>query len=194
MEQRPNHQEVHFLNNSYNFFLDIFDEINEEEFWSKDSYYRLSRTKDAFLTYSEILEYEPIGWFLDALKKTRPPMEAELSKEVCLFVRNLLIHFPFFKSWEEVKFTKGLINWSNPGRSIDKFMVKYIGHEEVKYRIWNQAKKTMTYVSIKFPISYGDKTEVFLRDFMAEKEGIRFLLSLMHRVLMSQVESINIKG
>jgi hypothetical protein len=193
MEQRPNKQEIQFLSVSYNFFLDVFDEIGSDEFWRKNPYYRLSRIKDAFLTYSEVLEYEPIGWFLDALKKSRPPMEAELSKEFCLFVRNLLIHFPFFKAWDEVKFTKGLINWSKPGRTIDKFMSKYCGHAEVKYRMWNGATKTMTYVSIRFPATYEDATEVSLADFMPEKEGMAFVFSLMHRVLMSQVENITPK-
>lgn len=191
MDKRPNEQEIEFLTASYNFFLDIFEEVRGEDFWGNVPYYRLSRVKDAFLTYSEVLEYKPVGWFLDDLKQSRPPMEAELSKDFCLFVRNLLIHFPFFKSWDEVSFTKALINWSVPGRSIDKFMSKYCGHDEVKYRMWNPSRKEMTYITVKFPATYDDSTKIFLRDFMPEKEGTLFAFSLMHSVLMSQVESIS---
>jgi hypothetical protein len=140
-ELRPNPQEVEFLNHSYNFFFDIKEEISQEAFWLKDPYYRFNRIRDAFLVYSEILEYEPIKWFLESLMKMRPPMEAELSREFCLFIRNLLIHFPFFKSWDDVKFSKLLINWSKPGQSIDRFVAKFCAHTEVKYRMWNIQKK-----------------------------------------------------
>ncbi|MFA5643136.1 MAG: hypothetical protein WC949_01065 [Candidatus Paceibacterota bacterium] len=192
MEKRPNDQEVYFLNQSYNFFLDIHEEIMDKSFWGKDSYYRFNRIKDAILVYSEILEYEPIGWFLTVLKKFRPPMEAELSSEYLLFIRNLLIHFPLFKSWDEVKFTKQTINWSKPGRSIDKFLLRFSEHAPVKYRIWNHKDKTMVYVSINFP-RYEDNTDIYLKSFMPEKEGVLFSISLIHRVLMSQVESIESK-
>lgn len=190
MSRRPNPQEIEFLNKSYNAFLDIHDEVIQDSFWSKDNYHRLSKVRDAILVYSEILEYEPIGWFLEALKKVRPPMEAELSKEYLLFIRNIFVHFPFFTSWDEIKFTKTLVNWSKPGKSIDKFLSQFAGHKEVKYRMWNPKDKTMTYVSIKFPSRYDENIEIHLKEFMPEKEGVLFIMSLMHQVLMSQVESI----
>jgi hypothetical protein len=189
--ERPNNAEMLFLSYSYDFFLDIHEEASTEEFWQQNSYYRFSRFRDALLVYSEILEYKPIGWFIEAIKKLRPPMEAELSKEFLLFVRNLLTHFPFFKAWNEVRFTKQLINWSKPGRTIDKFLTRFAGHEQVKYRVWNTKKKEMLYLPITFPQAYTDETEIKLSDFVPEREGIMFSLSLMYRVLMSQVESIN---
>jgi hypothetical protein len=188
--KKPNDSEFYFLNYSYNFFLDILEETRGESFWQKDPYYRLNRTRDAFLIYSEILEYEPVGWFLEALKTNRPPMEAEMSKEFLLFVRNLLIHFPFFKSWDEVKFTKDLINWSKPGKSIDKFLSRFTGHEEFKCRVWNPEKKVMTYISVNFPSVYTKDSEIYLKNLLPEKEGIIFFMSLMWNVLSSQVDSI----
>lgn len=189
MEKKPNPQEIDFLKKSYNFFLDIYEEIWDDPFWEKDPYYRLSRIKDALLTYSEILEYEPIGWFLDELRKLRPQIETEISKEYILFLRNLLIHFPFFISWNEIKFSRLLINWSVPGRSIDKFLKAFAGHPEIKYRIWMPKLKKMIYVTIKFPTKYNDD-EILLCDLVTEREGIIFLMSIMHRVIMSQVEDI----
>lgn len=190
MNLRPNDKEKVFLNKSYNSFLDIHEEITQDAFWNKNPYYRLSRVRDAILIYSEILDYEPIGWFLETLKKSRPPMEAELSKDYLLFIRNIFVHFPFFKSWDEIRFTKSIINWSKSGQSIDRFLSRFAGHKEVKYRMWNPKDKTMTYISINFPVSYDENTEIQLNKFMPEKEGILFVMSLMYRVLMSQVESI----
>lgn len=178
MDLRPNKPEFSFLNLGYNFFYDLYDEITEESFWKKDPYYRFSKIKDCFLIYSEILEYEPIGWFLEALKKLRPSMEAELVKEFFLFLRNLLIHFPFFNSWNDVYFDKQLINWSNPGKSIDQFLSRFVGHEQVKYRMWSPESKTMTYVAINFPVLYDESSKIFLKDMLPEKEGL--ILSLFH--------------
>lgn len=187
--KRPNKQEIDFLTKAYSFFYDICEEMREESFWQKDSYYRFSRVRDAFLVYSEVLEYEPIGWFLETLKKTRPPMEAELSREFFLFIRNLLIHFPFFKNWDDVVFTKGLINWSKPGRTIDKFLSQFAGHSFVKYRVWDPQNKKFEYVTISFPNVYGDGIEIKLRNFMPEREGMIFSMSLMRVVLDSQVDT-----
>jgi hypothetical protein len=189
-EQRPNKNEILFLNHSYDFFLDIYKEIFDKTFWENNSYYRFNRIRDAFLVYSEVLDYQPVDSFLESLKKVRPPMEAELSKDYLLFIRNLLIHFPFYKSWDDIKFTKELINWSEPGKTIDKFLSKYAGHSEVKYRMWNFKTKDFTYVSINFHPLYIENIEIKLIDFMPEKEGILFVMSLMHHVLMSQVETI----
>lgn len=187
---KPAPHELLFLNKAYNSFLDVYEEVTKDSFWNQNSYYRLSKVRDAIQIYSEILEYEPISWFLEALKKLRPPMEAELSKEYLLFIRNIFVHFPLFTSWDEIEFTKDLVNWAKPGRSIDKFLNQFAGHKGIKYRMWNPKNKTMTYMSINFPPRYEEGTEIRLREFMPEREGVLFVMSLMHRVLMSQVESI----
>ncbi len=189
-EPRPNSQEILFLNHAYNFFLDIYNEMGTPSFWEKDAYYRFNKIKDAFLVYSEVLEYEPIGTFIEVIRKFRPPMEAELSSDFLLFIRNLLIHFPFFNSWDEVKFSKALVNWSKPGRSIDKFVTTFGGRKEVKYRAFSHKTETFTYITINFPAGYEENKEVALKDFMPEKDGALFTMSLMHRVLMSQVEEM----
>lgn len=187
---RPNSGEILFLKKSYNAFLDIHEEINDSVFWGKDPYYRISKIRDAILIYSEILEYEPVGWFLIALKKLRPPIEAELSKEYLLFIRNIFTHFPLFKSWDEIILTKEIINWSKPGLSIDRFLTRFAGHEEIKYRMWSYKNKAMTYTSINFPASYNQNSEIRLNEFMPEKEGVPFVFSLMYQVLMSQVQNV----
>ncbi len=187
MDTKPTPKEVEFLKKAYNFFYDIFDEVFDDSFWVKDPYYRFSRIRDAFLVYSELLEYEPIKWIINVVKKVRPSMEGELSKEFVLFVRNLLIHFPLFRCWDDVEFSKTLINWSKPGRSIDNFLSTYSGHHEIKYRTWNPKKREMTYASINFPSKYHENIVIKLKDIMSEKEGVKFCLSLMKSILNSQV-------
>jgi len=187
MDTKPTPEEIEFLKKAYNFFYDIFDEVFDDSFWVKDPYYRFSRIRDAFLVYSELLEYEPIELIVNVVKKVRPKMEGELSKEFVLFIRNLLIHFPLFRCWDDVEFSKALINWSKPDRSIDNFLLTYSGHHEIKYRTWNPKKREMTYALINFPSKYYENTVIKLKDIISEKEGVKFCLSLMKSILSSQV-------
>lgn len=101
-ELKPNQAEIEMLSLSFNKFYDIYDECLTDEFWKMDPFYRLSRTKMAFSIYAELLQYEPIKWVIEEVKKTRPPMEGILAGELFKFIRNVFAHFPFYDSWNEV--------------------------------------------------------------------------------------------
>lgn len=185
---RPNKAEGQFLQLAYNRFYDIYDEITDDSFWLKEESYRFSKIRECFLIYSEALNYEPIQWVLKYVKKSRPPMEAELGKEFFSFVRNLFVHFPFFSKWSEIYFNRSLINWNSEGKSIDKFLIKYEGHEPVKYRLWSYAKKSFTYITISFPKDYKSDERINLSNILPEKEGIIFSIAFMRKILNTQVE------
>lgn len=190
-ESRPNKAEIEFLTLSYNRFYDIFEKVISDSFWEKDEWYRFSKVKEGFAVYSEILNYEPIKWVIKSIKKSRPPMEAEIGSELFKFIRNIIIHFPFFDSWNDVWVNKSIINWHKENQFIDKFIKKYKGKETVKYRFWEANKKKMTYLSINFPKDYKNNTKIFLKDFLSEKEGIKFSFILMRQILDTQIEKIN---
>jgi len=137
-----------------------------------------------------LMNYEPLQWVLDNMKISRPPMEAEIAKELFKFIRNIIFHFPFFDRWEDVWINKSLINWHKEDKFIDKFIKKYAGKEPVKYRFWEEKKKKMTYLSIRFPEHYTDDTSIYLKDILSEKEGVKFSYILMNQVLNTQVESV----
>ncbi len=185
---RPNRAEKEFLTLAYNRFYDIFEEAVNDLFWERDEWYRFSKLKDGFAVYSELLNYEPIKWVIEHIRKSRPPMEAEIGSELFKFIRNVIMHFPFFNSWDEVWVNRSLINWNKDAQSIDRFMRKYEGRSPVKYRFWEADKKRMTYLSIAFPEHYDDVTKVFLKDFLPEKEGVVFSFILMKQILDTQVE------
>src|SRR6266849_1166634 len=104
---RPNNAEEKYLTLAYNAFYDIFDEILTDSFWGKDRYYKFCRIKDAFSVYAELLNYPPIQSVIEYLKNNRPPMEAEIGSELFKFVRNVVAHFPFFGSWEDIWIDQG---------------------------------------------------------------------------------------
>jgi len=190
MDTKPSLAEIEFLTLSYNRFYDIFEEVMEDSFLTKDSFYRFSKIKDAFAVYTELLNYEPLKWVIKRLKVIRPPMEAEIGSELFKFIRNIILHFPFFDRWEDVWVNKSIVNWNKEGQSIDRFLTKYQGHDIVKYRFWEEKKKKLTYLSINFPKQYDGETKIYLKDFLTEIEGVKFSFILMKKILDTQVESI----
>ena len=187
-ELRPKKAEKEFLTLAYNRFYDIFVEAMDDSFWGKSKWHRFSKIKEGFAVYTELLNYEPIKWIIEQIKKSRPPMEAEIGNELFRFIRNITTHFPFFESWDEVWINKSLINWHKEGQSIDKFLNKYKDRNTVKYRLWEAQKKRMTYLSINFPQKYDDNKKLYLKEILSEKEGVKFSFVLMKQILDTQVE------
>lgn len=187
---RPNKTEVEFLTLAYNRFYDLYDEVMNDGFWEKDEWERFSKIKQAFAIYTELLNYEPLKHVIEHLKTARPPMESEIGSELFKFVRNVVSHFPFYNSWDTVWINQSIVNWYKKGLSIDKFLKKYEGHKEVKYRFWEEDKKKMTYLSICFPIHYLNDTKIYLKDMISEKEGVKFSFILMRQIINTQVEEI----
>lgn len=190
---KPSNQEVIFLEKSYNRFYDLFDEIINESFWEKSDWERFSKITQVFSIYNELLLYEPIKRSLEIIKEVRPPLESEIGNKLFRFIRNVLSHFPFYSSWNEVWVTKELINWQKEGQFIDRFLNEYSGKKEIKYRFWEEKIKKMTYLSINFPKRYNEKSKVYLKDIISEKDGIKFSIILMRKILDIQVESIREK-
>lgn len=189
-EKRPNKAEKKFLSLAYNRFYDIYEEVLSDSFWEEDNYYRFCKIKDAFSVYMELLNYTPLKWTIEYIKDNRPPMEAEIASELFKFVRNIIVHFPFFESWDKVWVNKEIINWYKEGQFIDGFLSKYNGHKPVKYRLWEGRKKQMTYIAINFPGTYNEKDKIFLKDILSEKEGVKFSIVFMKKILDTQIEEI----
>lgn len=185
---KPNKAEKEFLHLAYNRFYDIFEEVMADSFCRKRKSYRFSRVKDGFSVYAELLNYEPLKWVIEHLRKARPPMEAEIGSELFKFIRNVVSHFPFFDIWDEVWIKKSIVNWDKDGQSIDKFLKKYSGKNTVKYRFWENKKRKMTYLSINFPQKY-EENKIYLREILSEKEGVKFSFILMRQIIDTQVEN-----
>jgi len=189
-DTRPNLAEKEFLTLAYNRFYDLFEEIIQDKYREANAQYRFSKIKDIFTIYSELLNYEPIKWSIEQIKTNRPPMEAEISSELFKFIRNIIVHFPFFDTWESIFFNKTLVNWNKEGQSINKFLMSYENKGQIKYRFWEADKKRMTYLSINFPNNYSSGERIYLKDILIEKDGIKFSAILMKKIFDIQVEKI----
>ena len=79
--------------------------------------------------------------------------------------------------------------WDKEGQFIDKFLKNYTGTDEVKYRFWEEDKKLITYLSIRFPKPYTGTDKIYLKDILNEKEGVKFSFILMKKNLDSEVKN-----
>lgn len=195
-ELKPSKKEVEVLTLFYNRFYDLYDEIVADNFIEENGNVRFLKLREAFSIYKELLNYKPIKYYIEWMKKGgRPPLEGIIADEVFSFIRNLLLHFPIFDTWNEVYINKKLATWSKVGQ-IDKFLnkcvnIKIDGKSEVKYRIWEEEKKKMTYFSIKFPEKYADNN-IYLKDLISEEVGMKFCMALMREILDKQVINADI--
>lgn len=191
-ETKPSNKELEALHLFYNRFYDLYEEISEEEnFIEKAPQLRFCKIKEIFSVYKELMSYEPVKFYLKHVKKSRPPIEGIIAEDLFSFVRNLLMHFPIFDTWDQVYITKNLATWNKAG-SIDKFLskcteIKIDKTGTVKYRIWEKSKKKMTYIKINFPELYDENNRIYLKDVISEKDGIKFSISLMKQILDTQI-------
>ncbi len=179
-------REYEFMNLATNKFMDLYEEINSCFFMDLSPEVRLHKIKDFFCVYTEMLSYPPIKEHIEFVEKTRPPMESVVVSEVVKFIRNILAHFPFFTTWDEIYISKQLINWASEGRTIDKFLKKYQGHEDIQYRFKVRLSGEWRYPTIRFPPIYNDD-KIFLKDIINERDGILLCAVLMYKVVSSQI-------
>ena len=186
-------KEIEVLTLFYNRFYELYEEITSENFIEENAQIRFFKLREAFSIYKELLSYEPIKSYIDWMKHGgRPPLEGVIADGLFSFIRNLLLHFPVFKTWDEVYINKNLATWSKIGQ-IDKFLdkcpkIKIDGTGILHYRIWEVKKKKMTYFTINFPEKYGEEN-IFLKDIISENVGMKFCMALMREVLDTQVKN-----
>lgn len=187
----PTETEIEFLDLAYIRFLDLFDEMVADDFWARDPMHRLSKIKDVFLVYSETLKYPPIQW---AINGTTRPNFADVGKDLFKFIRHVLSHFPFFAEWDMVWISKPIVSlYSSSPQFIDRYLTDNENRDELKYRFWEEDKKSMTYVCVQFPSNYTSNGKIFLKDMLEEKSGVKFSLIFMNTILRTQIEEIRTK-
>lgn len=184
----PSKDEIQYINLAYNRFFDLFKEIMKDEFWVKEPCLRLHRTQEIFLIYTELLKYPPILWTIEQNKR---PNFSDVGKDLFTLVRNVMVHFPFFNEWNDIWFSKPLVNlYSKKPQFIDKYLTRNEGNEPLKYRIWEKDKKRMTYISVCFPSVYSIGNKIYLKDILSERDGIKFSAVFMIDILKVQIEEI----
>lgn len=190
----PTKNEIVTLNLFYNKFLDLYNEIRSKSFYETDSEIRLLKLKELFSVYNELMLYEPIRQYVNNMDKIRPKSEKIIAMDLFSFIRNIMLHYPVFNTWDEIYMTKSLAKWSKniKNHSIDKFLKKCTELSELdqrpKFRIWNPKEKSFSYYEISFPEEYDSDSIIYLRTIISERTGIEFCIIMMLKLLSVQIE------
>ena len=91
----PTKAEFRVLEIGYNRFLDLYEDVMNENFMRKRPATRLAIVKDLCSVYSELIKYAPLEFVLENAER---PHFKLMGKELINFLRNLLLHFPYFES------------------------------------------------------------------------------------------------
>jgi len=185
----PTIAEARVLEIGYDRFLNLYEEVMNENFRRKRPSTRLTKIKELCSVYSELIKYAPLEFVLE---NTQRPHFTLIGKEFINFLRNLLLHFPYYETWNQIGFDKALITTLEASGSIDKFLSRE-HPEDLKYRFWEPSKKRMTYIEVHLKTAYSNGEFIWLEEMVTEKDGVRFLAIFMKEVLMTQVESISKK-
>lgn len=110
-------------------------------------------------------------------------------------IRNILVHFPWFNSWDDIYITRSLLNWNNNSgkkQHIEKFFDKY-ANKTLEYTIYyyNGLKWVPGHKSIlKVPQLCAYK-KMYLKDIISMKDYVMsfyiidYYMSYMHFGLLN---------
>ncbi|MBS2970384.1 hypothetical protein J9317_16680 [Metabacillus sp. KIGAM252] len=180
-----------FLQQAYDAFYEIFLEVFEEAFWGQNPYYRYSRLKDAICIYVELLHHKPLKIISEFIESLRGQIDGLLVKELFVIIRHLISHFPFYKCWDEVWFTKSLVTWDRVGK-IHKFFDTHSGGG-MRYTFIEKANNKESSVTIWLPENYKEDKPIYLKDIIPERDGMKVCLYFMTEVLSTQFPHITVK-
>lgn len=101
--------------------------------------------------------------------------DSEIKLEIFSIIRNILVHFPIFKNWDEIYINYDIVTWNKPKYSkIVNFFNKYKGRK-ISYKIYKKYSGVLdniNEVELKVPdinngfymkdfITYYDTTDIF---------------------------------
>lgn len=189
---KPTREEAVVLEQFFKGFLVRYREIRDPGFYKRSAEVRLLILKELFSIYNELYLYEPIRSYIDTLDTRRPASEKFIALDCFRFIRNIFIHYPFFRTWDEIYMTKSLASWSKniKNNAIDKFLKKCTELDELdrnpKFRVWDSKGKVFHFYEFAFPNKY-DERKIYLREIVEERAGIEFCTLMMLKVLAVKI-------
>lgn len=172
----PNESEKTYLWAAYNCFYNDYQKIisSTSPLSPPDNVNTLSRM---LRTYSECLKYKPLLIHVQ-LAKASESSNAALQWNYFELVRILFVHFDMYDSWDETKFSRALITWSDEWSETNKFLSSNRPHADSDLLLESEPNPFNTYAS------GGD---IYLNELITEQYGVDLCLSLMSDVLESQL-------
>lgn len=139
-------------------------------------YQKFQLIKELTPLVSELLDKDDIRDRLIKLANTSKVNGDDNDIKIATFdlIRNILIHFPIFQTWDEIWISESLLKWNNPKNSNILKYFKNNCNKTFTYRILlNENKKWVERHTIKITIPVLEKDKkVYLKDFLSLDDAI----------------------
>lgn len=181
-----NEHEITFVTMAMERFHQLVENLNSDELTPE---YRLFYIKELYSIFAE-LDNIP---FVKKYKADPPPPQEIIDvmkglDQTVKFVRNVLLHFPLFKTWDEIwiskSFAKAMIESSckdrknKPKGEIFKYLENELEIDGKAFRFRDPETKEEKMCLIKRPKNIGMDDKIYLKDILSEDQGAFTLLSL----------------
>jgi hypothetical protein len=157
------------IRNKMNCIYDLLYMTSEEKF---------SLLKELSLLITELLSTEETKKKFIALANSSKVKENSENNDIKFktfeIIRHIVIHFPFFKKWDDVFITNALLNWNDKeNQSIQKFLKCNID-KEITYMIYTNPfdKWEPTHPVTMKVLPINDDNPVFMKDMISENDVI----------------------
>ena len=177
---RLNEHQVVFLKLAIERVHHIDDLINEDKLNDEE---KLLYLKELYSIFSEIYNIETIEW-IHQINSESILTIFRMAK----LIRNILAHFPLFKTWDEIWISEDMAN--NMDIKKKSWIAKTLKINKTKkfdlklYRVDGSILK----VNLKY-INYESPTEaIYLKDMVTFKDGSTAIINLMYNVLVNRLD------
>lgn len=165
-------EEIEYLTLTVTRLKELGRIIFNEPFLNFSPKKRLSILKDLYSVYSEIYSMK----FFKEIHGTDPLLIdfGDFQKHLVKMIRNVLMHFPYFDSWDEVHIKRSLVTLNLTPKSdgtfsgaIEKFFQKY-SDKNYAIKLTEYGGNQIT-LKLLIPKGYIKNDEIYLKDIIEER-------------------------
>ncbi|MBG6233502.1 hypothetical protein IWX76_000057 [Pedobacter sp. CAN_A7] len=172
-------QRSDFLIKAFERFLTIQEKIKDD---SVSPAIKLLCLKEIFAIFSEIEQFSDVSATFQPTNIIVPVFA------FVTFLRNVLLHFPIYNSWNDIQISADLANDLSPnhkGSSISKYLNANVGMQDLDMTLvteFGELPATLRFSAIKNPVDL-----IFLKDIITEDEVVNVLLGILLFVYTTKV-------
>jgi len=154
---------------------------------------RLLYIKELYGIFSELNKIKFIRTYPNGNPNEETLIILQNLKSTVSFVRNVLLHFPLFKTWNDIWISKDFAKFMNDEPTHKKFtnsknygtIYHYLttaqNKESLSFKL-DMKDKSTTIFTINYPNVTSDEEKIYLKDILTEEDGVIAILNVMNHI------------
>lgn len=163
-----------FVENAFLRFLYVKDVLQSEKISSQ---IRLLLLKEIFSIFDEIQAIH------DVRDNFAEPKALDGIFELVIFIRNVLLHFPIFDTWDHINISPEVGSEMMPNRKggqIAKYLIDNLGKNNISFDVEFSGGKANTSINLSAIKPNPDKT--YLKDIISEDSVITLIIEIVQHL------------